>query len=100
MDKTEAGNPLRRRRVLAKNKVLADATQAISVVRCVQCGKLHPVDTDGYVVIYGDIMVGADGEVLAGNINDKGKVVSSTVYCRGPNCLALIFRGMLGTDNE
>ena len=72
---------------VTKNKVMAAATSTMNAVKCVVCGKIHPVETQDYVAFYGDVIVGSDTPIVGGNIDDRGKVIGSRVYCRDRKCL-------------
>ena len=79
-----------------RDKVMADATKAVSVVTCVRCGRMHLVDSDGFVVVYGNITAGLETPILGDNINERGVVVGSTIFCRSKECLSylmLLLRG-------
>lgn len=79
-----------------KDKVLAAATETVNVVKCSKCGKMHLVESEDYVVVYGNVIVGAKKAVVDDNISDQGKVVGSTIYCRSRDCLDELFTSMLG----
>ena len=78
-------------KVGGREKRLASVTDVETVVKCSQCGKRFSIDdeveSDGFFVLYGDISVGANGEMLFGNIDDKGKLTGSTVCCRTIGCI-------------
>jgi hypothetical protein len=63
------------------DKVLASVTKTEQVVTCAICGKKHSLDSKEFVVFYGDIMVGLDSPAVSGNIDDKGKIIGSSVLC-------------------
>lgn len=61
----------------AMNKVLADVTKTEQVVVCAYCSERHNVNTDGFIVVFGDIHKGMDTPVISGNISDRGKLIGS-----------------------
>jgi hypothetical protein len=63
------------------DKVLASVTKTEQVVTCAICGKKHSLDSKEFVVFYGDVMVGLDSPAVSGNIDDKGKIIGSSVLC-------------------
>jgi hypothetical protein len=75
---------------------MAAATKTVNVVECSVCGEMHLVDSNEFVVVYGNITVGMQNEVIGSNIDDKGKVSDSRVFCRKRKCLEALFKGMLG----
>ena len=74
------------------------ATEIIAAVRCARCGKLHVADSKDYVNFYGDVIVGLDEPILS-NTDGKGKVATSTVYCRSQECLGYLW-GQLLPDGD
>jgi hypothetical protein len=82
-----------------REKRLASVTDVETVVKCSQCGKRFNIDdeveSDGFFVLYGDISVGANGEMLFGNIDDKGKLIGSTVCCRTMECIQNMMKMVL-----
>lgn len=81
-----------------KDKVMAKATKTVNVVKCSVCGTMHLAEGDDYLVIYGNIHIGLDTAIIDGNIDEKGKVADSTIYCRKPACLRNLFEAMLGAE--
>lgn len=66
----------------ALEKTLASAVKTEAMVTCSICGKKHLVTSDTFVVLYGDVRVGLDGDLITGNIGANGRVTGSTVLCR------------------
>jgi len=62
-------------------KALASAVATETVVICKVCGKRHRLDSDQFIVIYGDVRKGLEAPLIGGNINEKGQVIGSTVMC-------------------
>jgi len=62
-------------------RILAGVTKTEQVVTCAICGKKHSLNSKEFVVFYGDVMVGLDSPAVSGNIDDKGKIVGSSVLC-------------------
>lgn len=80
----------------SKDRVMAAATRTVNVVECQSCKRMHPVDSEDFVVIYGNISVGLEvREVVGGNIDDNGKVSGSAIYCRRRECLERVFSRIL-----
>ena len=82
---------------VTKDKVMAKATKTVNVVECSACSAMHLAESNSYVVIYGNISIGLDQPVIEDNIDDKGKVAHSTIYCRKLECLKPLFQFMLGS---
>jgi len=74
----------------SKEKAMAAATKTVNVVTCVKCGTMHLVDSDDFVVVYGNISIGMKKPIIDGNIDEKGKLIDSQVYCRTMDCLGEI----------
>lgn len=79
-----------------RDKVMAAATETVNVVKCQGCGAMHLVDSQDFVVIYGNISTGMSRMIIDGNIDDKGKVSGSVIYCRTEGCLGDMLGMMLG----
>jgi hypothetical protein len=62
-------------------QVLAGVTQTEQVVTCSICGERHPLNSKDFIILYGDVMVGLADPAIAGNIDEKGKIVGSVVFC-------------------
>ena len=62
-------------------KILADVTRTEQVVTCDICGERHLLSSKDFIILYGDVMVGLEDPVLIGNIDDKGKITGSVVFC-------------------
>ncbi len=63
--------------------------KSIKAVQCVYCHKLHLSESTEFVTIQGNIGVGnCQDFILNGNIDDEGKIINSSVYCR--RCIILL----------
>lgn len=83
---------------MTDSKVKRQALNVIASVKCSHCGEVHDADSDRYVVFYGDVTIGTAEQVIGGNIDDKGKLASSTIYCRKEECLGKPFGMILGGE--
>jgi len=77
-------------RAVNKDKAMAAATKTVNVVECCVCNTMHLVDSEEFVVIYGNVSIGMKTPVIDGNIDEKGKVAGSNIYCRKFECLGLL----------
>lgn len=79
---------------------LVDVTSVDTVVTCKICKRRFSVSDEkeahGFLVIYGDIRIGLEGQLIHGNIDDKGKLIGSTVCCREKTCVLKVFGNTLG----
>ena len=73
-------------RAVNKDKAMAAATKTVNVVECCVCKTMHLVDSEGFVVIYGNVSVGMKSPVIDENIDERGKVSGSNIYCRKAKC--------------
>jgi hypothetical protein len=73
------------------------AIEIIASVKCAKCGKLHEAESTDYVHFYGNVIVGLD-DVILSNTDEKGRVVSSTIYCRTRGCLGYFLGQLLPED--
>jgi len=78
-------------KVNMRDKVMAAATSTVNVVRCSVCNKMHEVDSEEYIVVYGNITVGLKKHLISDNIDDKGKISGSNIFCRTARCFDDIF---------
>jgi len=77
-----------------KNKVMQGALNVVASVKCEKCGDVHDADSDGFITIFGDITQGTEKSVFEkSNFDEKGKLASSTVRCRG-KCVGDILKAM------
>jgi hypothetical protein len=79
-------------------KIKRGALHLIASVKCEVCGEVHNAEGDTYVAFYGDVMVGMKLPLVEGNVNEKGKLEGSTVYCRNEKCLKDMLSKMLGGE--
>lgn len=68
-------------------KIMIGLVETVESVECSKCGTLHMSDSDDFFVVYGNITIGKTGGVVGNNLDDKGKVYRSSIYCRHKDCL-------------
>jgi hypothetical protein len=61
-----------------------------NAVKCEKCKKLHEVDSEEFVAVYGNICIGLHGGVVGNNIQGQ-QLKSTSIYCLEP-CFLGLFR--------
>ena len=56
-----------------------------TIVPCHICNKEHPIDSNKYFTVYGDINLGNEGGIVGGNFDAEGRLFRSQSFCR--SCL-------------
>ena len=75
-DFVQAPKPKQLTDLLHTKKVTQD------VVPCHICKKEHPVDSEEYFTVYGDVNVGNTGEIIGGNFDKDLNLFRSQSFCR------------------
>ena len=57
----------------------------VKKLECSFCHHEHDIDTEDFVVYYGNVTVGIGGGMIGNNI-DNGKVVRVSIICRDSGC--------------
>jgi len=55
-------------------------------VKCEICGKFHPQESCTFIAVAGDISIGKEKGIIAGNVED-GVVKNVSIFCKG-DCFA------------
>lgn len=53
----------------------------VSAVKCIQCNKLHEVDSPTYFKFSGNLYVGDNGGLIGNNLDVDGKVERESIIC-------------------
>jgi len=61
--------------------------EPIDCFECSECGKLHKIDDDTFFTFYGNVTVGLHGGIIGNNLDEEGRVVKTTIFCRSISCL-------------
>lgn len=88
-----------KKNVETRNKVMASATTTVAAVTCMVCGQMHRVDCKDFIAIYGNVMIGMDDTIIGENIDEKGKVIGSTIYCRKSACFDVFVESLITFPN-
>jgi hypothetical protein len=73
-----------------QNKIHKD----IAKVVCSQCNAFHNLESENYIIIAGNIMVGLHGGIIGNNFDDKGKLNNVHIVCRKKKCWDDLFKDM------
>lgn len=61
--------------------------------KCMSCDAVHDMNSETYIGVYGNIMVGKGGGLIGNNLDENGKVVNVSIWCRKKAC----FRDMVSS---
>ena len=56
------------------------------IVTCRKCKRIHHVDSETFVTIAGNIMVGLEGGLVGNAFDEEGKLKYLHILCRTPEC--------------
>lgn len=60
-----------------------EMVDVVLTVKCSTCGKTHEMESDTFVVVWGNVTIGVAGKpIIDGNLDDKRKLRSTTILCR------------------
>jgi len=77
-----------------QNQLLEASTERH--VRCLGCGKTFPIDSDDYLVVWGNVTRGQHGGIVGNNLDEDGVVRKVSVFCH--SCFKDIPDGLAGME--
>lgn len=60
-------------------------------VKCETCNKIHSVDSEDYITVYGDIMIGQSAGVVGHNFDKEEKLARVSIRCKNIKCWQKLF---------
>lgn len=77
------------------DRMVAKTMPVVTALRCEKCGALHDAEQDTFVTIAGEIRIGTSKSITGDNLDEKGKLIRSTILCRQGGCLEPLFEALL-----
>jgi len=72
-----------------------DAASENGKVRCMECGNLVDRDSEDYVQIMGNILIGEHGGIVGNNFGADGMLKKSSCICRRKKCLMAFLKQLM-----
>lgn len=65
----------------------------LAYIKCDACNKLHPKDSEEFISIYGNIMVGLNGSIVGNNFDEDRRLFRLFYFCRKLECFPKLLFG-------